>query len=185
MSGFLHWLTGASLGGAFALTACSHASDEAPQSLPGLEANSSNVQAMAPVQRLVLKSDRILLGHVIDTHTFAAGPAEEPGIHTRIRVSVERTVLGAPESFVDVWMSGGVLGDRARVVSHQPQFAPGEDVLLFLRTHGGALRLAAGEASKWSKQADGIHVTPAISAGSAKPLALGDIERTVRETRGP
>lgn len=82
------------------------------------------------------RDSRVLCqGHVVGLDVFAEGPNGQPGIHTRIRVAVER--VSEPNlTEVEFWVHGGTLNGFRRVVSSQPTFEVGEHILVELFRSG-------------------------------------------------
>ncbi|RLB51968.1 MAG: hypothetical protein DRJ42_15870 [Deltaproteobacteria bacterium] len=99
----------------------------------GTSIAAATTQRTLSLEELVDTSDVIVVGRVLRTEAVPEGPSGQPGIHTRVDVGVEDWLFGsAPQSIVTVWVHGGRLGDRMRVVSGQARFERGERVLLFL-----------------------------------------------------
>jgi hypothetical protein len=101
------------------------------------------------IARVATSSD-IVLGRVSEVRSFAAGATGARGIHTRVTLEVHLALRGASAGHVEFWLPGGVLGDRARVVSGQPSFVVGESALVFLTRRAASFVLTAADASKWS-----------------------------------
>jgi len=112
----------------------------------------------ASVERLTRASERVIVGHVERVTVHAHGPGGQPGIHSRALVRVTETWRGEAEPFVEVWVQGGELGSRRRVVSGQARFSAGETVVLFLFSGGGALWPTGMGRGKWS--ADALRIEP-------------------------
>lgn len=101
------------------------------------------------VHDLVGHSDRVVLGRVVDVDVVPSGPAGQPGIHTRVLVEVSETLLGRDEALLEVWVQGGELDGRRRVLTGQARFVAGEEVALFLFEAGGGLWPTAMSLGKW------------------------------------
>jgi hypothetical protein len=83
--------------------------------------------------RLSAQSDHVVLGRVVEVEARASGPRGEPGIHTRVGIEVVHSFQGQSSPTLAVWVQGGELGNRRRVLRGQAQFQTGETLLLFLR----------------------------------------------------
>lgn len=94
------------------------------------------------VEDLARASDLVIVGRVEHLEVLPAGPAGQPGIHTRavIQVSEVLRASGAiePRTMIEVWVHGGRLGSRMRVVPGQATFSSGEDVALSSSRPAGA-----------------------------------------------
>jgi hypothetical protein len=84
------------------------------------------------IEDLARASDLVVVGRVEHVDVLPQGPAGQPGIHTRAIVQVAETLRGEHQTIIEVWVQGGRLGDRMRVIPGQAQFRVGEDVVLFL-----------------------------------------------------
>lgn len=104
-------------------------------------------------------ADRVLVGEVVRIEAFPSGPQGQPGIHTRVTLRTDPTLLGATEADspsdasreeVDFWMPGGRLGNRIRLLTGQVRFELGEVVAVLLyTTDHGTLWPASLARSKW------------------------------------
>ncbi len=91
---------------------------------------------------LTRESSLIVLGHVTAADSYA-GPDGE--IYTTVTVSTESVLKdteNATQSTVQFTVKGGAVGDRVVYFSDAPQFAPGEDVVLFSGTGQGIEKLS-------------------------------------------
>jgi hypothetical protein len=133
----------------------------------------------ALLRRLVSQSDRIVVGRVIAADAQPFGPRGERGIHTRIELQVERSLIGSNSESVRFWVQGGRWGDRLRRVSGQATFKVGETVAVFLRARpdGELFPSAMGEA-KWQ-----VDVFRGVLRQSSEEHSLRDVEALLRETR--
>jgi len=142
-----------------ALTNCSSADSAKEREEPATRGAAlllePNAAAQSPdwVSDAISASDRIVIGRVADVQGEPRGPAGESGVYTRIRVAIERTLLGSEAESVEFWVEGGHTETRARVVSLQARFAVGEEVLVFLAERRGALRLTQMGLGKWTRVA--------------------------------
>ena len=107
------------------------------------------------LERLLAKSNVVMRGRVRDVHGEPSGPTGEPGIHTRVRLDVVRTLAGRPATTVELWTPGGTVDQRARRLSLEARFAVGEEVLVFLVNRDGILHVAELGLGKWSLQSAG------------------------------
>lgn len=103
-------------------------------------------------------ADRVLAGEVVRIEAFPSGPQGQPGIHTRVTLLTDPTLLGASDvdtpsdsgEEVDFWMPGGRLGNRIRLLTGQVRFELGEVVAVLLyTTDHGTLWPASLARSKW------------------------------------
>jgi hypothetical protein len=108
-------------------------------------------------------ADRVLAGEVIRVDAFPSGPQGQPGIHTRVTLRTDPTLLGASDvdtpsdsrEEVDFWMPGGRLGNRIRLLTGQVRFELGEVVAVLLyTTDHGTLWPASLARSKWRFDGD-------------------------------
>ncbi|MCA9610154.1 MAG: hypothetical protein KC619_31370 [Myxococcales bacterium] len=141
------------------------------------------------VEQLAAASDLIVVGRVVEVSVEPQGPAGQPGIHTRATVQVEEVLRGPGRSLVDVWVQGGRLGDRMRVVPGQAQFVQGEDLVLFLTEAGGGLWPTGMGRGKWQRPPDssgfspqsplrdGPHLAPALTLQELRRVAAREATR--------
>lgn len=117
-------------------------------------------------------ADRVLAGEVVRIEAFPSGPQGQPGIHTRVTLLTDPTLLGASDvdtpsdsgEEVDFWMPGGRLGNRIRLLTGQVRFELGEVVAVLLyTTDHGTLWPASLARSKW--RFDGRHVALPTAQG--------------------
>jgi hypothetical protein len=105
-------------------------------------------------------------------------------LYTHVQLAVSRA-WGFPMPPVSIALKllGGADGERALVVGGQAQFAPGEDVLVFLdvRPRDGTLSVTGLERGKWTMDGGGapaasraLHNAPAAVAPDVVPA--GDLE---------
>lgn len=91
------------------------------------------------VEELAAMSDLVVVGHVVQVDAHDAGPGGQRGLHTRAVLRVDEPLRGTPQPTLAVWVHGGRLGDRLRVVPGQATFSPGDRVVTFLFRAGGGL----------------------------------------------
>lgn len=110
----------------------------------------ATTQRATTLEELAHASDVIVRGTVIDVVVHSTGPGGRPGIHTEVRIGAEEFLAGAPVSVVTLWVHGGRIGNRARVVAGQARFEVSENVVVFLFDAGGGALFPTGMAQgKW------------------------------------
>jgi hypothetical protein len=141
------------------------------------------------VEALARRSDAVVRGSVQGVEAAWASD----GRHVRTRVTLRRisTWRGAAPAVLVVEVPGGRVGDVAQSVAGAPEFAPGEEVVVFLRaTSPGRFRvlgLATGKFRVEGPQAvprlEAIHLEDApLPAGERRVEAMPvlELERRVR-----
>jgi hypothetical protein len=88
------------------------------------------------LEDLVQKSSRIVLGKCVSTDS--RWNAENTLILTTSRFAVSESFKGSTNGFITVTTVGGTLDGITQTVSGMPEFAPDEEVLLFLEPFKGA-----------------------------------------------
>ena len=130
------------------------------------------------LDELIAESDLIVHATVVTTSVHSQGPNGQPGIHTRVDLEVHETLKGTPRSTLEVWVQGGRMGGRMRVVVGQARFEPLEEAVLFLfRDPNGAYWPAGMGAGKWSVSHE-AGVTTARSGTEA--LAIDALRGRIR-----
>jgi hypothetical protein len=81
--------------------------------------------------QLVGISRLVVEGRVMSTH--CEWTADHSDIQTIVTIRVERLLKGQTPRDLELRLSGGRVGDEAFYIPGQPKFAPGEDVLIFIR----------------------------------------------------
>lgn len=112
------------------------------------------------IEDLARASDLVVIGRVEHVDVHPHGPAGQPGIHTRAVIQVAETLRGEHRTIVEVWVHGGRIGNRMRVVPGQATFRVGEDVALFLFDAGGGIWPTGMGRGKWSIQPGSLPVLP-------------------------
>lgn len=84
----------------------------------------------ADLPTAVAESDVIVHGRVVDVRSAATGPG---GIETFVTVAVVEALKGAPGRHVLFRVPNGQVGRYRRVVAGAPEFAAGDEVVVFLR----------------------------------------------------
>lgn len=92
----------------------------------------------ADVEELTRRAEHIVRGTVLSS--AASWSPDGKQIHTVTRIAVDRALKGSGPAVVEVRTPGGVVGDLAQKALGAPEFTPGEQVILFLRRHGGSGR---------------------------------------------
>jgi hypothetical protein len=96
-----------------------------------LDAASAALLVPLSDEELVAASSFVVRGTVVDVRGVARARGE---ILTRVRIQVHETILGrVAGGGVVLTEPGGVAGDRAAVIFGAPDYAVGEEVLVFLR----------------------------------------------------
>jgi hypothetical protein len=140
------------------------------------------------IEELAAASDLVVAGRVATVEVYPHGPAGQHGIHTRALVHVRETLRGAPQQLVEVWVHGGRLGDRMRVVPGQANLREGEELVLFLFGAGGALWPTGMGRGKWiiGGNAGNPSVQPAVrdqlQLGAQAPITLAGLRAIVART---
>ena len=117
--------------------------------LPGSPSRATT-QRDTTIEELARASNVIVRGTVMAVTVHATGPGGRPGIHTEVQIAAEEFMAGAPVSVVTLWVHGGRLGSRARVVPGQASFRVGESVIVFLFAASDGILWPAGMArGKW------------------------------------
>lgn len=126
------------------------------------------------------RADRVVHGRVESIETVKGGDGR---LRTRVDVSVNDTWKGPAEPRVTVVQASGVLGERWVRVVGEPEFRPGEEVVLFLvRTPAGDWVVAPLSQGKFSvtRDAEGVRVGNGIlGVGGAKPMGLQALREEV------
>ena len=128
------------------------------------------------------RADRIVHGRVESVETIKGGDGR---LRTRVELVVDETWKGISEPRVQVVQGSGVLGERWVRVVGEPEFRPGEEVVLFLvKTPTGEWVVAPLAQGKFSvtRNQDGVRVGNGVlgSAGTA-PLGLPALRDQIRD----
>jgi len=116
--------------------------------MPGAPSSANGAETSRAVAELVSASDRIAVGRIRAVDVFSTGPAGRQGIHSRVSLSVYRTVRGPLSRTLEFWLKGGELDQRRRSVVGQAAYLLGEEVAIFLhRAPDGSLWPA--RSAKW------------------------------------
>ena len=127
------------------------------------------------------RAERVVHGRVESIETVKG---KDGRLRTRVEVAVDDTWKGPMESRVTVVQASGVLGERWVRVVGEPEFKPGEEVVLFLvRTPAGDWVVAPLSQGKFSvtRDNDGVRVGNGIlGAGDVKPMGLQTLRNEIR-----
>ena len=103
--------------------------------------------AWPSLDSLVERSDTIVAGEVLDMRSSWSADRRE--IFTTVTLRPDRRLKGGARSLVRFRIPGGTVGDTRLVVTHSPEFAVGENALVFLTGESGRLpQVVGGEAGK-------------------------------------
>ena len=106
-----------------------------------------NPYAWPSLDSLVARSDTIVAGEVLDMRS--AWTADRREIFTTVTLRPDRRFKGGERSLIRFRIPGGTVGDLRLEVTHSPEFAVGEQALVFLAGESGRLpRVVGGEAGK-------------------------------------
>ena len=126
------------------------------------------------------RAGRVVHGRVESIETVKGGDGR---LRTRVEVAVDDTWKGPAEPRVTVVQASGVLGERWVRVVGEPEFRPGEEVVLFLvRTPAGDWVVAPLSQGKFSVTRDKEVVRVGngiLGAGDAKPMGLQTLREAV------
>jgi hypothetical protein len=102
-----------------------------------LDVASATTVIPATLDDIVAGSQLIVHGRVVEVQAQAAG--DRRSIYTVVTVAVDEAIKGAPGRTVSFRTPGGQVGRYRRVVVGAPEFATGEQVIVFLRGGGAAI----------------------------------------------
>ena len=127
------------------------------------------------------RADRVVHGRVESVETVKGGDGR---LRTRVEVVVDETWKGVSEPRVQVVQGSGVLGERWVRVVGEPEFRPGEEVVLFLvKTPSGEWVVAPLSQGKFSvtRDKDGVRVgNGVLGKDGASPLGLSVLRDEIR-----
>jgi hypothetical protein len=92
---------------------------------------SATVVVPADLPTAVAESDVIVHGRVVDARSAVTAPPR--GIETFVTVAVVEALKGAPGRHVIFRVPNGQVGRYRRVVAGAPEFAEGDEIVVFLR----------------------------------------------------
>ncbi len=97
-----------------------------------LAASSAHATIVLPmdVEALTRRSDLVVRGRALSVQP--AWSSDGRRIQTTVRVEVASSLKGQAPKVVEIVTPGGVVGEIGQQVSGAPQFAPGEQVIVFL-----------------------------------------------------
>ena len=127
------------------------------------------------------RADRVVHGRVESVETIKGGDGR---LRTRVEVVVDETWKGVSEPRLQVVQGSGVLGERWVRVVGEPEFCPGEEVVLFLvKTPTGEWVVAPLAQGKFSvtRDKDGVRVGNGILGKErTSPLGLSVLRDEIR-----
>lgn len=123
------------------------------------------------LEQVVRESERIAHARVETVESFWGTVNGQQGMFTRVRARVLETYKGQGEAHLELFLVGGVVGNRAVVASHQPWFSPGEEAVIFV-FRGGSVLFPTGEPGKWIvRRTPGAPAT-AVTFVEGRPLSM-------------
>ena len=142
---------------------------------------SATVLLAADFATVVDEAGAIVHGRVVDVRSALAGPRRS--IESYVTVAVIESIKGAAGTAVTFRVPNGQVGRYRRILAGAPEFAPGDEVVVFLRGRAPAMPSLVGLSQglyRVSRDAAGTAtVTPAArSAAGADRVARGDPART-------
>jgi len=117
---------------------------------------------------------RLLIGRIVDAVAHPQGPNGRRGIHTELTVTIQSTSSRLPDREARIWVPGGRLGRRARVLSDQPQLAVGESGLFVSSTSSEVSAVAARIRS------DGSAADPTLELATGEQLPLSALTKRLQ-----
>ena len=149
--------------------------------LVGMSAVEATQTPTFSLRAIAERAERVVHGRVESIETVKG---KDGRLRTRVEVAVDDTWKGPMESRVTVVQASGVLGERWVRVVGEPEFKPGEEVVLFLvRTPAGDWAVAPLSQGKFSvtRDNDGVRVGNGIlGAGDVKPMGLQTLRNEIR-----
>lgn len=149
--------------------------------LVGMSAVEATQTPTFSLRAIAERAERVVHGRVESIETVKG---KDGRLRTRVEVAVDDTWKGPMESRVTVVQASGVLGERWVRVVGEPEFKPGEEVVLFLvRTPAGDWVVAPLSQGKFSvtRDNDGVRVGNGIlGAGDVKPMGLQTLRNEIR-----
>jgi hypothetical protein len=157
---------------------------------------SAMVVVPANFGEMVAASQTVVHGQVIDLRAFETNGRR--GIETLVTVRVVDSLKGSPGETVSFRVPGGEVGRYRRVIVGAPQFARGDEVVLFLKGSAPNLPVPFGLSQgvyRVVRGADGgATVTPLVHSEpgrlqrgdpARRPLSLAAFATRVRALAGP
>lgn len=126
---------------------------------------------------LVRDADAIVAGTVVSKESSWTAPDRE--IVTRYRVRVDRMLKGFPVPEIELTELGGIVGDVGMAVSGVPEYAVGEQAVIFVHAEAGRLMTLAFFQGKFPIATDDSGV-PRVHAPAAGPVSLDAFAERVR-----
>ena len=145
--------------------------------LCGASAASATTVAPADFGQMARESDLIVRGTVVNVQSQLTGPRRS--IESLITVFVAETMKGTPGTETVFRVPGGRVGRLRRVMVGAPEFALGDEVILFLKGRAPALAMPYGLSQgvyRISRAAGAPVVTPAVATAAGR-VVRGDPSR--------
>jgi hypothetical protein len=133
----------------------------------------------ADFNEMVGGSQTIVHGRVVEVRAQTTSGAART-IESVVTIAVIDAIKGASSPEVTFRVPGGRLGRYHRVVVGAPQFADGQEVVVFLRGAPPALPMPFGVSQGVYRVSGGV----VRGDGSRHPLGVGDFVRQVRTIAG-
>jgi hypothetical protein len=145
--------------------------------LCGASAASATTIVPADFGQMARESDVIVRGTVVNVQSQMTGPRRS--IESLITLSVTETMKGTPGTQAMFRVPGGRVGRLRRVMAGAPEFAIGDEVILFLKGRAPALATPYGLSQgvyRISRAAGAPVVTPAVATAAGR-VVRGDPSR--------
>lgn len=131
----------------------------------------------ADFTQMARDSELIVRGTVITVESQIAGP--RLAIESLITLQVAETIKGSATEQTVFRVPGGKVGRYRRVMVGAPEFAAGDEVILFLKGHAPAIAMPYGLSQgvyRISRTRGAAFVTPAVVSGTGR-VVRGDPAR--------
>lgn len=131
----------------------------------------------ADFTQMARESELIVHGTVVNVQAQIAGPRRT--IESLITVQVADTMKGTPSAQTVFRVPGGRVGRYRRVMVGAPEFAAGDEVIIFLKGRAPALAMPYGLSQgvyRIARRGGVAVVTPAVAAGAGR-VTRGDPSR--------
>ncbi len=132
---------------------------------------------------LVNESDYIVHAIVRDVRSEKRERNGNPRIVTLVELDIREVVAGHPPAVVVLELLGGRVGDEVMTVSGQPQFAPGDEEILFVKNNGRSISPLYGMMfGRYHVRTDPATGRRLVTRDSGEPLATPDAVATAMHT---
>ncbi len=131
----------------------------------------------ADLPTIAVEAGTIVHGRVVDVRSVLAGPRRT--IESYVTLDVIESLKGAAGASVIFRVPNGQVGRYRRVLVGAPEFAPGDEVVVFLRGRAPAMPALYGlsqGAYRVVRSSEGAAVTPAANP-DVGPAVRGDAAR--------